>query len=148
MTKYRVKIYQSEELVDEQILEENDFVELADEYIYKNEYWKNVYVDTDEGEIDLDDLGLTVTLHVFFEDHDGCVQDIIDNSSDENVITDYLNFEVVQIELDTVQGIDATVMVPPEDIVLVEQQIEHDLDLDVHFQEMYIKVVVEKMDFA
>ena len=38
MTKYNVKIYQADELVDEQILEKSDLIEFADTYEFADEH--------------------------------------------------------------------------------------------------------------
>ena len=147
MTKYNVKIYQSEELVDEQILEENDVIELADMYAWAGEHWKNLCMETDEGEIDIDSLGITIYTYAEFEEGDGTVRSVIEEYGNDNeVVEAYPQVYLQHVNLIEIQGIDAEHFLDSSDVAAAEEHIADEIDLPHHFEHIFVKVEIRKIE--
>ena len=147
MTKYNVKIYQSEELVDEQILEENDVIELADMYAWAGEHWKNLCMETDEGEIDIDSLGITIYTYAEFEEGDGTVGSVIEEyGNDDEVVEAYPQVYLQHVNLIEIQGIDAEHFLDSSDVAAAEEHIADAIDLPLHFEHIFVKVEIRKIE--
>lgn len=145
MTKYNVKIYQTDELVDEQILEETDVIELADMYAWAGEHWKNLCIETDEGEIDLDDLSITIYTYAEFEEGDGTIGSLIEEHEDDEVVKVYPQVHLQHVALLEIQGIEAEHFLDSSDISAAEEYIADEIDLPHHFEHIYVKVEIRKI---
>lgn len=146
MTKYNVKIYQTDELVDEQILEETDIIELAEMYAWAGEHWKNLCMETDEDEIDLDDLGITIYTYAEFEEGDGTVGSLIEAHEDDEVIEVYPQVYLQHVALLEIQGIEAEHFLDSSTVAEAEEHIADEIDLPHHFEHIYVKVEIRKIE--
>ena len=146
MTKYNVKIYQADELVDEQILEKSDLIEFADTYEFADEHWGNLGFETDEGEFDLDDLGIAIRVYADFEEIDGTVESVIDAYSEDYVIEARPQIYLQEVKLLTIQDFEAERFLSPSEITFAGGLIENDLDLSCELDHIFIKVEIRKIE--